>query len=406
MEPIRADNRRSEYSIWIYPWDVLDGGAETVTGELADCGFSAVSVATTYHAGRLLLPHNPKRRVYPLEDGTAYFEPCPTYYARTTLKPMTASLARQEDPLRRTIMAAHARNLKVYGWTVFFHNSRLGERNPEMTIENVYGERYLYALCPSNPQARAYAVALATDLTDHYELTALELEAIGFMGHTHLSHHDKAGICLDLLHDFLLSVCFCSYCKNRMQALGSDPELIRGKFQEELERRFKGEGNPVVDDPEEIEARLLEMLGRASLNLLLDARDQTVSSLVNEIRQSVGKKVQLIMRAASSRFVTGGDAGIEWQNLATTIDRFLFIQFYRDTDLVKKDLHRVMRYRGRCGVPLHVGIRAYYPDFASEMELGARLRLLDECKVEGVQFYNYGLLPQANLEWIRRAIRA
>ena len=76
MEPVNANNGRSEYSIWIYPWDVLDAGAETVVGELADWGFSALSVAVTYHAGRLLLPHNPRRTVYFLEDGAAYFEPC------------------------------------------------------------------------------------------------------------------------------------------------------------------------------------------------------------------------------------------------------------------------------------------------------------------------------------------
>ncbi|MBZ5516562.1 MAG: hypothetical protein LAN62_17275 [Acidobacteriia bacterium] len=406
MQPEKADKGPLQYSIWIYPWDVLDAGAETVVGELVDCGFSALSVATTYHAGRLLLPHNPRRTVYFLEDGVAYFEPHPNYYERTALKPMRASLASEGDPLRPIIRAAQARNFRVHGWTVFFHNSRLGELHRDMTIENVYGERYTYALCPSHPHARAYALALATDLADHYELAALELEAIGFMGHGHLSHHDKAGICLDLLHDFLLSLCFCCYCKDRIQALEADPELIKTKLRKELETYFKGEGKPAVNDPETIEARLVETLGRTSLNSLLLARDQTVSSLVSEIRQSVRREVQLIMRAASSRFVTGGDAGIEWQSLATVIDRFLLIQFFREIRLAGKELRRASEYRDRCGVPLHVGLRAYYPDITNERELRARLQLLNECKVEGVQFYNYGLLPPANLEWIRRSIRA
>jgi hypothetical protein len=354
----------------------------------------------------LLLPHNPRRTVYFLEDGAAYFEPCPNYYERTALKPMRASVASERDPLRQAITAAQARSLKVHGWTVFFHNSRLGEQNPDMTIENAYGERYIYALCPSHPQARAYAMGLATDLADHYELAALELEAVGFMGYVHLSHHDKAGMCLDLLHDFLLSACFCRYCKDRIQALGADPELIRSEFQKELETYFRSEGDPALNEPENIEARLVEMLGRVAVNSLLVARDEAVSSLVKEIRQSVRKEVQLIMRAASSRFVTGGDAGVDWQNLGTTVDRFLAIQFYREMDSVKSELHRVMAYRDHCGVPLHVGLRAYYPDVTSEMELRARLRLLDESKVEGVQFYNYGLLPPANLQWIRRSIGA
>jgi hypothetical protein len=399
-----ASARSMEHSIWVYPWDLLDAGVECQVSELSDSGFTTLSVTATYHAGRLLLPHNPKRTVYFLEDGVAYFEPRSTYYDSTSLKPIKATLAADGDPLQQIILAAHAKSLKVNAWTVFLHNSRLGRENPSMTIENAYGERYSYALCPSHPQVRAYAIALATDLADHYDLAALELEAIGFMGYTHLSHHDKAGICFDLLHDFLLSVCFCNNCKAHFEAQGADAEVIRRVFRKELDTYFASEGLVPVNDVEGVEQRLSEILGSTSLKALLVAREQTVSSLIMEIRSAVRKEVRLVMRAASSSFITGGDAGIEWKSLVGIVDRFLFLQFYREMELVKRELARVMDYQASCNVRLHIGLRAYYPDITSEMELRERLELLDKRRVDGVQFYNYGLLPQSNLQWIRKAI--
>lgn len=399
-----APVRSMEYSIWVYPWDLLDAGLECLVNELSDSGFTTLSIATTYHAGRLLLPHNPKRTVYFLEDGVAYFEPRSSYYDSTILKPMKASLTSDGDPLQRIIPVAHAKGLKVNAWTVFFHNTRLGSENPDMTIENAYGERYSYALCPSHPQVRAYAIALATDLADHYDLAALELEAIGFMGYTHLSHHDKAGIRLDLLHDFLLSVCFCDNCRARIQTEGADALVLRRAFREELYTYFTSDGSVPLNDPELVEQRLCEILDPSSLRALLVARDRTVSSLIRDIRGAVRKEVKLVMRAASSPFITGGDAGIEWKSLVGVVDRFLFLQFYRETDLVRKELARVMDYQSSCDVALHIGLRAYYPDITSEMELRERLGLLDKRRVGGVQFYNYGLLPRPNLQWIRRAM--
>ena len=396
---------KPEYAIWIYPWDMLDGGDKNVASKLSDWGFSVLSVATSYHGARLLLPHNPNRKVFILEDGRAYFHPSPSHYEKTVFKPLAASLAAGEDPLHRIISSAQSRRLKVHGWTVFFHNTRLGELHPESTIENVIGERYPYALCPSNPQSRAYAVALAKDLADHYELTALELEAIGFMGYSHLSHHDKAGIRLDLLHDYLLSVCFCSYCRERLRSFGVDPELTKTKFRKELETYFESECDVVVEEPDDVQDRLAEILGPAALACLVDARSQVVCSLVDEIRRSVRKDVQLVMRAATSCFVTGGDAGVRWQDLSGIVDRILLVLFHHRLDLVESELRRGLENRERSGLPLYVGLRAHYPDITSEPELQARLQLLKEQSVKGVQFYNYGLLPSANLGWIQKAVR-
>ncbi|MCI0476794.1 MAG: hypothetical protein L0Y55_11145, partial [Anaerolineales bacterium] len=54
-------------SIWVYPWDLFDNGLERALDEIAGAGLDSISVAATYHAARLLLPHNPRRKVLTLE---------------------------------------------------------------------------------------------------------------------------------------------------------------------------------------------------------------------------------------------------------------------------------------------------------------------------------------------------
>ena len=65
---------------------------------------------------------------------------------------------------------------------------------------------------------------LVADLASHEGLDVIELEAVGFMGHKHGSHHDKSSFASEPFTDFLLSYCFCDDC---MQGLGTGAEAIR-----------------------------------------------------------------------------------------------------------------------------------------------------------------------------------
>ncbi len=58
-------------SMWTYPWDILDIGTDAVLGECRDrAGLNAISVATSYHAGRFLQARSPLRKTFFPEDGT------------------------------------------------------------------------------------------------------------------------------------------------------------------------------------------------------------------------------------------------------------------------------------------------------------------------------------------------
>ena len=60
---------------------------------------------------------------------------------------------------------------------MLLHNTLLGTAHPEATVANAFGDRYVYSLCPSAPEARAYAVGLARDVTENYPVIGISLES-------------------------------------------------------------------------------------------------------------------------------------------------------------------------------------------------------------------------------------
>lgn len=389
-------------SMWIYPWDILDAGAQSVMQELVELGMSHLSVATSYHAGRLLLPHNPKKKVYLLEDGVVYFRPHSQRYRATPLKPKRSSHFVSGDPLKEICAAAVKHNLKVNGWTVVFHNSRLGENYPHYTMKNVFGEHYTFALCPSHAETRHFAVRLAEDLTTHYPLETLELESIGFMSYEHRLHHDKSGTRVDGFRNFLLSLCFCSSCRFRMHAEGVNLEWLSKKILSELESYFDGDTPEAIDTHEAIQERLAELLTPDQLEKLLQMRDRTVCSLVDEIRQVIPKKTKLMVTAASSPFVAGAAPGVGVAKLSEVADSLLVS--LPGGVLPKREIERTLEL-SRAQASVDAGLRAHWPDIQNEEELQEKIGYLKGLGIAGIHFYNYGLISRRNLEWIGRCLR-
>ena len=69
----------SQAGLFIYPWDFVDEGPDELVASIKALGITHVIVASLYHAGFLLYPHNPRRKSHLLEDGVAYFHPEPTH---------------------------------------------------------------------------------------------------------------------------------------------------------------------------------------------------------------------------------------------------------------------------------------------------------------------------------------
>jgi hypothetical protein len=78
-------------SVFIYPWDLGDEGFESVFHHVReDMGLNGITIAVSYHAAKLQLPHNPKR----LARGTRVYATLrPGYPDCTGTEPLSAKVA-------------------------------------------------------------------------------------------------------------------------------------------------------------------------------------------------------------------------------------------------------------------------------------------------------------------------
>ena len=53
---------------------------------------------------------------------------------------------------------------------------------------------------------------------------------------------------------------------------------------------------------------------------------------------------------------------------------------------------------------LGLGLRLFYPEVDGPDILAARVKFAVEAGAEGVNFYNYGLVPAGRLDWVRAAV--
>ena len=139
-------------AIYTYAWDLAEDGVATCIADFQRLGLDTVTIAGTYHAGKFLRPHGKAGKVYFPEDGTAYFRTDPSRYG--AIKPIANSLLAEHDVLGElTSQQAMAVNV----WLVLLHNTQLGMAHPQAVVRNAFGDPYYYNLCPSAPEARAYA---------------------------------------------------------------------------------------------------------------------------------------------------------------------------------------------------------------------------------------------------------
>ena len=191
-------------AIYAYAWDLAETGVGQAARRFSDLGLNTVTIAGSYHAGKFLRPHGKAGKVYFPEDGTVYFKADPRRYGQ--IKPIDNSMLAERDVFAEL---AAEKGIATNAWLVLLHNTLLGQQHPEATVANAFGDRYVYSLCPSHPEARAYAVGLAKDVTSSYPVIGVSIESPGFAPYAHGFHHEFALNQPNRWLDAQLGLCFC-----------------------------------------------------------------------------------------------------------------------------------------------------------------------------------------------------
>src|SRR5436305_7494937 len=215
-------------AIYAYAWDLAERPLDELVSAFKSTGLITVTLAGSYHAGKFIRPKGVRGKVYFPEDGTVYFRADPKRYGR--IKPVANSLNASRDLFRELVDAGIA----VNAWMVLLHNTRLGETYRDVAVENAFGDRYVYSLCPSAPDAREYAIALCKDITESYPVDGITTETPGFLPYGHGFHHEFALMKQNRWFDNYLGLCFCPHCRAGAKSAGIDAERLRARAREDV----------------------------------------------------------------------------------------------------------------------------------------------------------------------------
>ena len=378
-------------SIFCFATDLGDEGIETVLDNVEHRGgLGGVTVAAAYHEGRDLFPHNPVRKVRFLESGAVFFPPGPALRA-TRLQPPVSEAA---HVLPDAIAAAERRALAVRAWTVFLHNGTLAAAHPECAPENAFGDRYVTELCPANPDARAYARALAADIAA-LGVAGICSEALHYLSLEHGYAHERYFVPLSARIRYLLGLCFCRHCLAAARAAGVDGESIRRDAREAIERAFAG------DDPG----------GEPERDEYARVREEVVTSLVAEVADAAGETpLEFIeLSGAVKGYADGRPTGdpsptIAWQlgvdveAVAAVCEGLQAMGYAADPAWIARDLDA---YGGDA---VSVILRPSIPDNDSAEDLRTKVELARDRGLSRVDFYHYGLMRLDALDWIHNAL--
>lgn len=394
-----------QVAIWAYPWDLLDEGVPQALDRMRSAaGVTAVNVATIYHAGKFLLPHNPARRVLFPESGTLYYRPG-GWHGTTRITPPVWPRVQEADFWPELRRETRDRGIELGAWIVALHNSGIGFAYPDCAIQNAFGDRIPTDLCANHLDVREYIIAATGDIAARLRVDRILIESLEYMPFQHGYHHEVIGVPTGPTVNLLLSMCFCAHCDRAAAKEGVPLESVRAWIRETLDEHFA--------DPYGRTLGLTwdELRGQAggAMGGLLDLRQHTLSSLLDEVVRAIRavSEARIALCDFGPLYPSGAD-GRAWENgvdLAVQlpmIDEIHPTFYFTDPEVHRTKVAEYLDvWAGE--TPMVPAIRAILPQTPSREALVEQLQPL-AAHAAGFSFYNYGFMPIPTLEWIRDAI--
>jgi hypothetical protein len=386
-----------EKAFFVYAWDMIGEGPEKALKQMGDLGANTVCLASSYHAGKFTRPRASEGKIYFPEDGTVYFRPDPIHYG--TIQPRMNPLVEQFDFFQDWEKWNNGLNLKA--WTVCAHNTPLGQAFPQYCVRNAFGDPYFYNLCPASDEVQDYLRALCLDLASHDSVQCITLETPGYLPFTHGYHHEFGFVPLNPWVEALLALCFSDATKTKVREAGVDAEGLQKWVRKELERFFSSGVYP--ENTMATQWLMADLIQEPDLVAYLQAESRIVSNLVQSIRENLPKDVRLnliptVQRPTAGCWVEGTDL----KGMAAIFDGIDACAYQKGADEIFQDAWDV---RNRLGeeTQLNFVLRPAHPDLENKPQLLESIHKLKTLNPAGISFYNYGFLPQQNLEWTQEA---
>lgn len=386
-------------SLYTYAWDIADIGVTQFIDEMLNMGITDVTVATAYHAGKFIRPHakNPPCVIFP-EDGVTYFDPNLQGYSE--IQPQAHS-----DQTLLEVLPALLKDgrLKVHGWTVLLHNTRLGTAFPQYTVKNAFGDPYVYSLCPMQAAVFDYAVNLCADLSHQHALHSIVLETPGWQPYGHGYHHEFAQVASNPWLDNMLGMCFCDACKSTAKDKGIAIDALQTRVQTNISNYLALPADAQADQAASWTQS--ELLTDPEILAYISMRQDRVTQLVSAIRKAIPSQCALaviptVQRPTAACWTEGSDL----KALSEVAD-YIEIPFYEPSaNRAIADAWESLRQIGN-PQKIRAILRPGLPDLNQGAELAPAMKGIQVLGITEFAFYNYGLLPQYQLDHLSNTLK-
>jgi hypothetical protein len=215
-----------EVTASLYPWDLHDEGVDPVLDNLQSMASvnSVYLVALMHHEKRPLtsptFPHNPVRQTWVAEDSRCYWHPHTSLYGRIAPRGSDFAWISDTDWLSTLTAAARKRNLKTGAELshTLVDRQRIDAQFSDCIQRDIHGQPHsmvggTFHLCPNNPDAMQYTLALYRDLVSNYDIDFVQTCTIPLM---------KGGVDV--------AGCFCDSCIAAAQKQHVDLKKIQAQL--------------------------------------------------------------------------------------------------------------------------------------------------------------------------------
>jgi len=225
----RATKVFKEVAASLYAWDLVDQGCEPIMETLKETAQanSLYLVALMHHEKRPLtdfyFPHNARKTYFP-EDSRAYWFPHSDCYRDSKIKPLVSDRDefKKTDWLDTLVKAARKGGWKTgaeISHTVLDKQRAAGEF-VSVVQRDIHGTPSGQLICPNNPMAMAYLLALFTDLVKNYDLDFVQTCLRPFSAGE--SFGGRAPSPMERVLQTVTGTCFCDSCAAAAKAEGFD----------------------------------------------------------------------------------------------------------------------------------------------------------------------------------------
>lgn len=119
-------------AFWVYPWDVVEEGADRIVSLLADdLGIGGVRVAAAYHRSWVLSSTAPSSPVRTLHDTRAFFHPDWSRYESCGVAPTVSENLGRSDPLADLRRSCGQARIQFTVWSCLSLDTELAMRRPD-----------------------------------------------------------------------------------------------------------------------------------------------------------------------------------------------------------------------------------------------------------------------------------